>query len=217
MMRLLIFGATGATGRQLVKQALDSAHQVTAFVRDTSRLATQSEQLRSVTGDVMNAAAVDAAIPGHDAVLVALGTMPEDPQDRSRRQPSEPVCSVGAAHITASMLRHGVRRVVIESSLAIGSSRSNSRLGAASVVRWALKDVMQDKERQETIVRNSNLDWTIIRPARLTNGRRSLHVQSGESLSWSLLSTVSRADVAALMLKSLGDDSTIRKALSLIG
>ena len=76
---------------------------------------------------------------------------------------------------------------------------------------------MQNKELQETIVRNSNLDWTIIRPARLTNGRRSLHVQSGESLSWSLLSTVSRADVAAFMLKSLRDDSTIRKALSLIG
>ena len=215
-MRLLIFGASGATGRQLVAQALDLDHEVTAFIRDASRLVGRSRKFRSVVGNVMDAASVESAVPGHDAVLIALGTMPEQPQDRNRRQPREPVCSLGTRHIVTSMVRHSVDRLIVETSLAVGSSRADARFGAAAMVRWALRDVMNDKERQEAIVRDSDLDWTIVRPARLTNGPRTFKIQAGESLPWSVLSRISRADVAAFMLGVLANASMFRKTLSLI-
>ena len=216
-MRLIVFGATGATGRQLVTQALELSHEVTAFVRDASRLTARSGRLRAITGDVMDVASVESAVPGHDAVLVALGTMPEGREERGRRRPAEPVCSVGTRQIVASMVRHSVNRLIVETSLAVGSSREDSRFGAATFIRWILRDVMNDKERQEATVRDSGLDWTIIRPARLTNDRPAMQVRAGESLAWSLLSTVSRADVAAYMLRALRDTSTYRKSISLIG
>ena len=215
-MRLLVFGATGATGRQLVRLALESGHHVTAFVREPARLTMTSDRLDAVTGDVMLPATVDAAVPGHEAVLVALGTMPEDRQDRHRRRPRDPVCSVGTGNIVSSMIRHGVRRLVVETSLGVGESRSASQMGAATLVRCFLKDVMDDKERQEANVRRSQLDWTLVRPARLTNGPRTSGPRWGESLKWSLMSTVSRADVAAFMLGAIADTRTYFKALSLI-
>ena len=95
-MRLLVFGASGATGRHLVRLALSQGHGVTAFVRDPARLPAMDERLDRVVGDVMQPASVEAAFDHHDAVLCALGTMPEAGADRSRRQPAVPVCSVAA-------------------------------------------------------------------------------------------------------------------------
>lgn len=214
-MRLLIFGATGATGQHLVRLALSAEHRVTAFVRDPARLTVQNPLLSYVAGDVMEWSSIDTALPGHDAILCALGTMPEARADRPRRQPSVPVCSVGTRNILASMTRHQCRRIVVESSTSVGESRYTGRFGAGAFVRAVLHGIMQDKELQEAAVRASDLDWTIVRPVRLTNGPAQGRVQAGEALPWNVLSTISRADTAAFMLAAVNDPATSRKALTI--
>jgi len=212
--KVLIFGASGATGRHLVDQALDLGHAVTAFVRDPLRLPRQHAALRVVVGDAMAAADVDAAMQGQEAVLCALGTMPDRPADRDRRQPRVPVCSVGTANIIAAMTRDGARRIVVETSTSLGSSRQTGRYGIASIVRLVLRDVMNDKEIQERNLMDSPLDWTIVRPVRL-NYRPALgRLQSGDDLEWFPWSQATRADVAGFMLAALTDRSTLRRAIT---
>ncbi|MGB5354037.1 MAG: SDR family oxidoreductase [Woeseia sp.] len=214
-MNLIIFGATGATGQNLVQMALAQGHRVTAFVREPGRLLQTASQLNCVVGDVMHAATIEPALAGQDAVLCALGTMPETPADKVRRQPDVPVCSVGTINILAAMSQHKVRRIVVESSISVGESRQTGRFGAATFVRTVLKRVMEDKEKQEAALRESAADWTIVRPARLTNGPATGRVQAGEKLRWGMLSSISRADTAEFMLSAIGDPGTVGKALTI--
>jgi putative NADH-flavin reductase len=215
-MNVIIFGATGGTGRHLVEQALDLGHSVTAFVRDPARMPRSHPLLRRAIGDVLDPSAVDSAMPGHDAVLCALGTMPESKHDRARRQPKVPVCSEGTKNIAEAMAHHGVRRIVVESAASIGASRNTSRFGAALIVRLLLKESMEDKERQEAVLEASTLDWTIIRPPRLSDGPRTRDSRFGDALPWSLISRISRADIAAFMVAVLNDASTCRRAITVL-
>jgi len=215
-MQLLIFGATGATGHQLVRQALEQGHAVTAFVRDPARLRISHALLRHVVGDAMNAASVAGVVAGHDAVLCALGNMPEGKEDLVRRQRGVPVCSVGTGHIVAAMARSSVRRIVVESSAGVGESRAAGQFGSSFVLHLLLGDVMADKERQEALMRGSALDWTIVRPAKLNNRPAMGRLRSGDSLSWNLTSSASRADVAAFMLARLADTSTKGRAITVL-
>jgi len=214
-MRLLIFGATGATGQVLVRLALQAGHHVTAFVRDPGRLAIDNPLLGYVVGDVMQPSSIALAMPGQDAVLCALGTMTEIRADRPRRQPGVPVCSVGTRNILEAMSKHACRRIVVESSAGVGESRRTGRFGAAMLVRMALRPIMEDKELQETAVRTSAADWTVVRPVKLTNGPARGQTQAGESLGWNVFSTISRADTAAFMLAAVSDPGTSRKALTI--
>src|ERR1700730_17423920 len=107
-MRILIFGATGGTGRELVAQALQRDHNVTAFVRTPGKLTTVNSRLRVVQGDIQRAESVHAAIPGHDAVLSALGTRSLGPGT---------LLSDAAREIAAAMQVNGMRRIIWESSL----------------------------------------------------------------------------------------------------
>jgi uncharacterized protein YbjT (DUF2867 family) len=213
-MKLLIFGATGATGRHLVRSALEQGHQVTAFVRDPGRLGLTHPALGCVVGDVMIAPSVEASLPGHDAVLCALGVFPEGRENAARCQRGVPVCSVGTRHILAAMASSGCRRIVVETAAGVGSSRQAGRFGTGLLGRALLRDIMADKELQETAIRGSGLDWTIIRPPRLTNGPATGKLEAGEHLPWSLLSRASRADVADFMLGVLEDRATVHKALT---
>jgi putative NADH-flavin reductase len=114
-MKLLIFGATGGTGRHLVQQALTQGHTVTAFVRDPARLDLAHPNLTAVQGDVLDPAAVERAVPGHDAVLSAIGA-PASKTGTLR--------SVGTRNIVRAMERTGVRRLISQASLGYGDSRS---------------------------------------------------------------------------------------------
>jgi uncharacterized protein YbjT (DUF2867 family) len=212
-LRLLVVGASGGTGRLLVEQALEAGHQVTAFVRDPARLTLTHASLRLVTGDVMRPGSIDPAVAGHDAVLCTLGAKPEG-SDAHRGQPGVPVCSVGTRHLIEAMQSSGVRRLVVESSAPCGESAATGRWPGPWVVRTVLREVMADKEIQEAAVRASGLDWTIIRPVKMNDGRRTDRVQIGAGVRWGLASKVSRADVAAVMLRTTADPQTIGTALT---
>jgi putative NADH-flavin reductase len=203
-MNVVIFGATGGTGRALVQQALDRGHTVTAFVRKSSRMRIKHERLRLAFGNVLDYGTVEAAIAGQDAVLSALG--------HKRWVIKTSILSNGTRNILAAMTKCGVRRLVCETSLGVGDSKG--RLGILYtffLIPLLLYFYFQDKELQEKCIMQSSLDWVIVRPAALTNGKQTGAVHDGTNVGSLLLThTISRADVASFMLSELKDDRYIR-------
>jgi uncharacterized protein YbjT (DUF2867 family) len=161
-MRVLVFGATGGTGRQIVAQALERGHEVTAFVRNPEKLPAQRPRLRIAQGDIRQPDVIRAAMPGQQAVLSALGAITLGPST---------LLSDGLREILGAMEASGVPRIVWESALGVGETRG--KLGPIYnwfLVPFLLRHSFADKERQESILRASPLDWTIVQPGALTNG-----------------------------------------------
>jgi uncharacterized protein YbjT (DUF2867 family) len=201
-MRVVVVGATGGTGRQLVEQALARGYHVTAFVRDPRRLSRpHSEALRIAVGDVLDKPSLEQAIRGSDAVVCALG--------HKRWFYPNRILSAGTQNIVDVMKAAGVRRLVCETSLGVGNSFG--RLGiyyTLFVVPFVLPLYYWDKYRQERVVQNSGLDWIIVRPAVLTDGpRRGKYRHGPKAGSWILTHRVARADVADFMLDQLTNDT----------
>jgi uncharacterized protein YbjT (DUF2867 family) len=205
-MRVLVIGATGGTGRQLVQQALDQGHQVTAFVRDPSKLHLEHANLRIAKGDVLDYASVESAMRGQSAVLSALG--------HKRFFYPNKIQSNGMRHILRAMKACDVPRLICETALGIGNSVG--RLGLPHtffILPVILPFYMWDKLRQEELIIASDRDWVIVRPGVLTNGdaRGSyLHGPAVGNYFWPV--RISRADVANFMLKQLTDDAYVGAA-----
>ena len=168
-MKLVIFGATGGTGRHLVEQALAEGHQVTAFARRPAALQVRHDRLRIAAGDVSDAAQVESAIEGQDAVLSALGATKK-----------QAICADGMANILAAMRRAGVRRVIVLS--AFGASDSHDRSLYTRLLWLFIRERMADKDRMEQLIKRSDLEWTLVRPPRLTDGPRTQRYRSGPDL-----------------------------------
>jgi putative NADH-flavin reductase len=203
-MRVLIFGATGGTGRQLVEQALGRGHRVTAFVRNPAKLAITHKDLSIAKGDVLDNAAVEAAVRGQDAVLSALGA---DTLGRTT------MLSEGTKHILGAMEKFGVRRLVVETSLGVGDSRGQMNpLFTYVILPLLLRRAFADKELQEEAIRSSAVDWVIVRPAVLTNGPHTGKYRTGFAVTdRSIAGKVSRADVADFMLNQMSDATYLRQ------
>jgi len=210
-MNLLIFGATGGTGRAIVAQALEQGHRVTAFARNPDAIKTEHENLIVVQGDILDYASVERAVKGQDAVLSALGAK------AIRRNTT---ISDGTRNIIKAMEKYEVKRFVFVSSISIGDSKPQQRqfglLYRIIVFPLLLRNMFQDKEIQERYIRQSTLDWVIVRPAVLTNGPRTGAYRSEFSATDTSIKTkISRADVADFMLKQLKDDTYVHKTPSL--
>ena len=204
-MNILVIGASGRTGREIVGQALGQGHVVTALVRNPSDITRQHDHLKVVPGDVLDRDSVEAAVGGQQAVLSALG---------ARTHERTTVLSEGTKNVIRAMEQQGVRRFVCESSLGVGDSRGQLGLLFDWIVLplW-LRHVYRDKEVQERDIKQSHLDWVIVRPALLTNGPRTGVYQVGLKYNRSsIVPRISRADVADFMLKQLTDDTHLRQA-----
>jgi putative NADH-flavin reductase len=207
-MKLVIFGATGTVGRQVVQQALEQGHTVTAFARSLTKLDIHHPQLSFVTGDVMDASAVEQAIRGQDAVVCVLG---------SGKKLKSTIRSEGTQQIIQAMEKVGVRRLICQSTLGTGNSWSNLDFYWKYVMfGFILRQVFADHERQEALVRNSNLDWTIVRPSAFTDGPHTgRYRHSFPSTDRNITLQISRADVADFILKQLLDQSSLHQTPSL--
>jgi putative NADH-flavin reductase len=205
-MNLLVFGASGGTGRELVRQALAQGHVVTAFARDPAKLDINHANLRVAQGDVADYAAVERAVKNQDAVICALGS--STPLRR------DPILIQGIDNIIHAMERAGVRRLIYISFLGVRNGRHQlSLLGKYIVAPLVLRNVVADHEAKERLIKQSRLNWTIVRAPRLTNGRRTGTYRSGEDIATnSIIPTISRADVADFMLTQLTSDTYLRKA-----
>ena len=244
-MKLLIFGATGGTGRALVEQALEQGHVVTAFARDPAKVRNAHQDRTVAQGNILDSNSVEAAVQGQDAVLSALGIRPpvgifvlitfacqilarvlalHGPAGWPLRIGGpllallilfrrNTTLSEGTKNIVQAMEKHGVPRLVCESSLGVGDSRG--RLGILynlTLVPLFLRNIFADKAAQEEIIKASGLAWVIVRPTSLTNGPRKGVYRAGADIGhWFFLTKISRADVADFMLKQLTDDTYLRK------
>jgi len=204
--RVLIVGATGGTGRQLVTQALERGYAVTALVRDPSRLQVDHPQLTVIRGNVLDDATVDAAMRGQEAVLSALG--------HKRYFYPTRILSEGTRNILRAMEAHGVQRLVCETSLGIGDSVGRMGLYyTLFVIPVILPFYFWDKTRQERGIAESSAEWVIVRPAALTNGEKRGRSRHGRHVGSLLLTArISRADVADFMLNQLESDRYLRTA-----
>lgn len=192
-MNILVFGASGPLGRRIVERALAGGHRVTAFGRTADRMVSRPG-LRTVVGDALDPTAVAAVVPGHDAVVSALG------QTSRHSAPLHPA----AAGIIARMRAVGVHRLVWVSSHGVGDARRRSGVVFERVIAPLLvRAEFADKERQEALVSASDLDWTIVRPARLTDGPATGSVRAAPRLRLGVRSSISRADVADFVLAEL--------------
>lgn len=204
-MNIIIFGASGKTGSELVSQALSRGHRVTAFVRSPQTLSVGHPNLVLARGDVTNPDAVDAAIRDQHAVLSALGA-----PSPMRRYPA---LTVGLAHIVTSMARLGVPRLIYLSFLGVAAGRRQLPGPFRHLVSFALRHAIADHEANEALIVRSSLAWTIVRAPKLTNGRGTGNYRSGEAIrgSWPV-PLVPRADVAHFMLEQLENERYVRKA-----
>ncbi len=210
-MRLLVIGATGGTGRELLQQALAQGHQVTAFVRDPAKLQIEHANLRVTTGDVLDYGTVEAAMHCQEAVLSALG-------HRLFFYPNR-IQSDGMRNILRAMKVCDVPRLVCETALGMGSGVG--RLGLPHTfffVPLILPFYFWDKIRQEELIMASDRDWIIVRPGLLKNGPARGAYRSGPAAGnyfWPF--AIARADVAAFMLKQLNDDTYLGLAPGISG
>jgi putative NADH-flavin reductase len=201
-MKILIFGSTGSIGRQLVEQALAQGHAVTAFARDSSKLDIKHANLKVVQGDVMDFASVEKAVQGQEAVLCSIGAGWKGT-----------IRSEGARHIVSAMENAGVRRFICQSSLGVGDSQGNLDFFWKYIMfGMLLRNAYVDHENQENHVKQSRLDWTIVRPASFTNGNRTGEYRHGfPATEKAIKLKISRADVAEFMLKQLTNDTYLHK------
>lgn len=203
-MKLLVLGATGATGLQIVQQALAQGHQVTAFVRDPVKLEISHPAMRLVRGSMPDdAAALAGALKGQDAVLSSLGLRNALRSHGLQRRSMEVLAPAMAAA--------GVRRLITVSANGVGDSYAASPLLPRIMYRLLLGDIFADKKAGEDVVRASSLDWTFAYPTLLTNGPRTGKYRAGEHLELAGMPKISRADVADFVLKQLQGRGWSRK------
>jgi putative NADH-flavin reductase len=206
--RLLVLGGTGGTGREIISQALDSGHEVTAFVRNAGRLEVRHDHLRVLTGDVTEGSAdLDAAMGGQDVVVSALG--------RGKSFQSGGLIARSMPHIVNSMQRQGVRRLIVVSAFGVGVTLRDVPLVPRIFIRLLLKDIYRDKNAGECELRSSELDWTVVYPSGLFDGPASGRYRVGERLSLRGFPRISRADVAHFILSQIDEATYCHKGVML--
>jgi len=202
--KVVVFGATGETGRHLTERALRASHTVTAFVRDPTRMTIVHERLRVVRGDVLDPPSVDRVIPGHDAVLSALGSTARNPA---------PVLSDGVRHILDAMERSRVRRIVALSAAGALGESAGFAVGNAGmrIFRMWLPEVYREHRKMLDELRRRELEWIAVRAVLLTNGpAKGRYRVAVEGIPrWGF--RISRADVADFMVQQLTNNEFVRK------
>lgn len=204
-MRITVFGASGRTGRQMVEQALAGGHEVTAFVRDPAKLAITHGRLRVVRSDIADAERVHEAVRGADAVISALGQTKTSAKD---------VLTTAAGRITAAMRTEGVARLVSLVGAGVPDECDTPTPGRRlmrGLMKLLARHVLEDAERHAELVRASGLEWTLVRPPRLTDGPRTGKYRTGY-LRLGPAESISRADLAAFMLELAADGRYVREA-----
>lgn len=190
-MRLLILGASGRTGTELVGQALREGHEVRALARDPAKLEAVASRIEIVVGDATDGTSVRQALAGVEAVLVALGP------GRDRKSG---LSSRAARSLVPAMDECGVKRVIVLSSFGVGDTIAMASHVQRLIYRTVLKDLYTDKAAADAIWRASGLDWTLVYAVTLTNRPATGKCAGAETLHAKGMPSISRGDVAAFML-----------------
>jgi putative NADH-flavin reductase len=202
-MKLLVLGATGGTGVEIVRHALDRGHSVTALVRSPERLKPFRDRITVKQGDLLSSDDLAQAIQGHDAVVSGFG--PRVPASKADAD----LLQRFASALTLAMLHTRVRRVVVES---VAFLFKNSIVPPAYLLgRLLFPGIVADASAMERVFAQSDLDWTMVRPPELTDKPYTgkYRVREGHLPLFGF--KISRADVADFMIKAAENHSSIRK------
>jgi len=216
-MKVIVFGATGGTGRATLRALASAGHQATGFARNPASLS-PIDSICTVSGDVMNATDVAGAVPGHDAVIVSLGNS-QNPFSLllgARRTTPRDVCEVGTRHIIAAMQASAIRRLLVVTAFGIGDNRPHLPFSFKLLYWTLLREHMADKEKQESLVRASPLSWTLVQPVGLTDASAS-GIWLADTGGKIRRNQIPRADVAAFMVACLERDLYERATVALSG
>jgi putative NADH-flavin reductase len=204
-MKIVVFGASGGTGKQVVRQALEAGHHVTAFVRSPEKLGIEHPNLIFCPGDVMDAEKVDQAIAGQDAVISALGPT---------RPPVSGMMEIAAKNIVSGMEKHGLKRLLSTTGAGVRDPRDQPKLFdkvMKALLTLMAKEVLRDSEANVNLIRASDLEWTIVRFPRLMDGQHTGKYRVGY-VGKDSGSQLSRADAADFILRELEKGEYIHKA-----
>jgi putative NADH-flavin reductase len=205
---ILVFGATGGTGKAFVEQALAHGHSITAFVRDPSKL-DPHDNLTAVQGDLFDPDAVKSAVSGdHQAVFTAYGFSNKQPDTKHQRVTQA---------VVDGMKQAGVKRLVAVSSMGAGESAGIGPFWVKFVAKVILKHIIPDKTLQESVIRDSGLTWTLLRPPMLVSkpATGQYTVWEGQKPPTKVAWKIARADVAAEGLRCIEKGDHSNKALQI--
>jgi putative NADH-flavin reductase len=208
--QVLIIGASKGIGLETVRRALEAGHDVRALARSATSIGLAHPKLEKVCGDALNHADVVAALRGVDVVIQTLGI--------GFREMFRPVHVFSAATrvLIAAMATEGIRRLICVTGFGAGETKASISLLQRLPFRAVFGRAYQDKSIQERLIRESPLEWTIVRPGVLTNGRRTERYKVLDQPSQWRNGFIARADVADFMVKQIGNAASIRKGFVLV-
>ena len=201
-MRVIVFGATGKTGRHVCQQALEQGHQVTAFTRSAHRVERQDANLSIASGDVMDAASVAAAVANYDAAIVVLG---------SNGLKDKTTLTAGTNNVVAGLIQNNVGRLIVLSAAGVGESWRQIPLLPRLLFRTMLRNIYADHTAQERVVMESSLDWTIVRAAILKDKPATGSYNPGNT---GKVGHINREDLAHFLVTQLEDETYRKQAIS---
>ncbi len=208
VMKILVIGATGPTGNEIVKQAVEQGHAVTALVRDPAKANFASAVVVAV-GNVLDRGSLARAVQGQEAIVCSLGSGITGPFKEMT------MLSEGTRNLIAAMQDRNVRRIVCITRIGAGESKGHGPWYYNWLIQpLILRGVYEDKTRQENLVRSSGLAWTLVRPGLLTNGaaQGTTAVRARTDLAGLYAGNISRADVAEFCLRELVDGRYLNQA-----
>jgi putative NADH-flavin reductase len=207
---ILIIGANGGTGKQAVEIALEAGHRVTAVLRNPANLSLTHPNLEIVKGDVMRPETFEKCLKNKDAVISALGA-------REATKPTT-LYSQGNRNLLNAMKKAGIRRAFFISASALEISPVIPfyvRLVAKYIVQKLLRHMYDDLRIMEKLVKESDADWTIMRPPRLTNKPLTGHYRIAINSFLKNCLTISRADLAHFMVNNITDEATYKTTIEI--
>jgi putative NADH-flavin reductase len=205
-MKILVIGAAGGTGEEVVQQAMRQGHEVTALVHHAEDARFPSG-VRVVTGDVLNPSLLEEVMPGQDAVVDALGG--HTPWKATTLETN------AARLVIDAMRQNSVQRLLVVSAIGVGETKDlvpgwYEKLILPTVLRGA----MHDKEQMEPEIAASGLEWTIVRPGHLVDGERTGIVKTFEPGTGEKAHKITRADLAGFLLDVLAQRSYLRQSVN---
>jgi putative NADH-flavin reductase len=204
-MKVLLLGATGTVGREVLDQALLLGHSVRVLVRVPAKLKAHEGRLEVLTGDALDGAALEHAVNGCEAVVYCLGERVKGKETR--------LFSESTRLLIAAMEKAGVKRLIALTGIGAGETKGHG----GWFYDWIIyplftRKIYEDKDRQEDLIRKSSLDWTIVRAASFTDGPLGGRLRATDQLEGVTIAKISRADTAAFLLDQLRSGAWLRRA-----
>ena len=203
-MKVLILGPAGRTGQHLVKQALEQGHEVRVIAREPAKMNFKNQNLEIIAGDVLENSVLEKSMNGIEVVLSALG--------RGNSLKSGNLISSVMILLIPAMQKNNVSRIIFLSAFGVGESFRQASWLQKIAFRFPFKDIYADKLKGETLLKQSNLNWTLVYPVLLTDKPFTGRYSVVERTNMKGFPSVSRADVADFMLSQITDTRYLKKS-----